>query len=1055
MAPTNQSQEDFLHVSLLGEFRITFGKTAVSITSPRHQSLLAYLILNRDKIHTRQQLAFLLWPDSTGTQALTNLRQTLFYLRQDIPGFTDIFQVERRTICWLADAPVQADVIAFETAVSQTQPPIATDSQKQQLIQAIASYQGDFLPDHYDDWVLAAREQLRQQYLYCLETLIHLLEAEPDVATAITYAQQLLAADPLHEEAYRRLMRLQAQNGHIATAIRTYHTCATILENELGVSPSLATQAVYEKLLQTTLPKVTPIPAQTPLVAREKAWYALQTAWQQARQGDPQFVLLQGEAGIGKTRLAEELRQWVARQRVMTLTSSCYAAQRRLPYAPITAWLRSDAIQKSLNRLDDRWLIELARLLPELLTKRPFLPQPDPLTEGWQQQHFFTALAQALLQASPPLLLFIDDLQWCDRDTLDWLQFLLHFDPHARFLLLGTVRSEEVDNTHPLHHWQHDLERNGRLHNIPLTRLNAASTQELAEQIVGDKLDSSQAEWLYTETEGIPLFVVEMARAALAQTESHPPHAISPLPEKMRAVLTMRLAQLSPSARELCDLAAVIGRSFTVDLLAAACDQDEEQLVTGLDELWHRRIVREQQGLAYDFSHDKLRQTAYAGLSEVRRRLLHRRVVDALSAGRSGSVDEVAHQMAAHYEEMGNYEAAITHYRRAAAVAARVYAHRETLEHLQCALALFSQIPADGELWVELIEQQASVLALMGEYEQARAVLETAVSHAPSKLHQVNLLYQQGDTWLAQQQQAEALVTFDRALALLAEGSGQNEDGWEQSWLEVQLRRSTLFYFTSRLDDLSDLIDQLHEPIAAHGTIDQRRRYLDARNMLVFRQKRYRLDADDVATCQEILTLAEASENSQVVASSQFSVGFGYLWAGEIDLAIVYFEQAQQQAVEGGNVYLQNQIAAYLTQAYRLMGDVKQVRLLVAKHEEIASQAQNPFYSGMLSGQRAWLSVQDGVWETAVSHGNHALAEWGTLPFPLQHIALWPLLAANIAQGKLADAVACASQMLAPMQQQLDEITTTELQQAIDAWEANQPELTQNHLHNALQLSKN
>jgi len=360
--------------------------------------------------------------------------------------------------------------------------------------------------------------------------------------------------------------------------------------------------------------------------------------------------------------------------------------------------------------------------------------------------------------------------------------------------------------------------------------------QELARHIVGDKLNSSQAEWLYAETEGIPLFVVEMARAALEQTGSHPPHAISSLPEKMRSVLTMRLTQLSPSARNLCDLAAVIGRSFTFDLLAAASTQNEEQIVTGLDELWHRRIVREQQGLAYDFSHDKLRQTAYAGLSEVRRRLLHRRVVEALATGCSGSMDEVAHQMATHYEEMGNYEAAISHYRRAAKVAARVYAHQETLDHLQHALALLSQIPADGEMWVKLIVQQASVLAMMGEYEKARAALETAVSHAPSKVHQVKLLYQQGDTWLAQQQQAKALITFNRALALLDEGAGQNEDGWEQPWLEVQLRRAALFYFTSRLDDLSDLIDQLREPIAAHGTIDQRRRYLDAHNMLVGEQ---------------------------------------------------------------------------------------------------------------------------------------------------------------------------------------------------------------------------
>ncbi len=211
MSSTNQAGDDLLQLSFLGEFRIEWGETAVTITSLRQQLLLAYLILNRDKTHTRQQLSFLLWPDSTEAQARTNLRQMIFHLRQDIPRFAEIFQVERRTICWLPDAPMRADLIAFETAylrirlfpvggveaVSQAQQSNDTDLQKQHLTQAIACYQGDFLPDHYDNWVLVAREYLRQQYHHALETLLQQLETEQEIPTAITYAQQLLAADPV------------------------------------------------------------------------------------------------------------------------------------------------------------------------------------------------------------------------------------------------------------------------------------------------------------------------------------------------------------------------------------------------------------------------------------------------------------------------------------------------------------------------------------------------------------------------------------------------------------------------------------------------------------------------------------------------------------------------------------------------------------------------------------------------------------------------------------------------------------------------------------------
>src|SRR5262249_26042215 len=145
-----------------------------------------------------------------------------------------------------------------------------------------------------------------------------------------------------------------------------------------------------------------------------------------------------------KTRLAEEMLAWAGRQGMTTASAHCYTAEGRLAYAPVTAWLRADAVQNSLASLDPIWLTELARLVPEVLTKRPRLPRPMPMTEGWQRQHFFEALARSVLNAHQPLLLLLDDLQWCDPETLEWLHYLLRFDPKARLLLIGTVRSEEA-----------------------------------------------------------------------------------------------------------------------------------------------------------------------------------------------------------------------------------------------------------------------------------------------------------------------------------------------------------------------------------------------------------------------------------------------------------------------------------------------------------------------------------------------------------------------------------------------------------------------------------
>jgi hypothetical protein len=165
-----------------------------------------------------------------------------------------------------------------------------------------------------------------------------LLESQRDYKGAIGHGQQLLRHDPLHEATHRRLMRLYALSGDRAGALRTYHACATILQRELGVGPSSATCEAYERLLQTeTRPMPAPmLPAWlVSLVGRDREWVQLRNSWQAAAAGGPRFVLVTGEAGIGKTRLAEELPAWAERQGIATASARCYAAEGGLAYAPV------------------------------------------------------------------------------------------------------------------------------------------------------------------------------------------------------------------------------------------------------------------------------------------------------------------------------------------------------------------------------------------------------------------------------------------------------------------------------------------------------------------------------------------------------------------------------------------------------------------------------------------------------------------------------------------------------------------------------------------------
>jgi DNA-binding SARP family transcriptional activator len=689
-----------LHIHLLGDFRLSYDDVPVTtVSTPRLQSLLAYLVLYHGAPQARRHLAFLFWPDSTEAQALTNLRNLLYHLRRALPDADHFLRADAQTLQWQPDSRFTLDVIGFRDALAQAERVENQAAIRNALEEALSLYQGDLLPSCYDDWLLSERERLSRSFIVALEKLILLLEDQRDYRTAIGHAQRLLRYDMLREETHRHLMQLHALTGDRAAALRAFHTCTTVLQDELGVEPSPATHKVYEQLLQTDempAPAPTEPLAVSPLVGRRQEWAKLQDAWRAASAGRPRFVLVTGEVGIGKTRLVEEMIRWAERQGIATATTRCYAAEGELAYAPVVAWLRA----RPLSPMEPVWRSEVTRLLPELLAEQPDLPPPGPLTEAWQRQRLFEALARAILGGSQPLLLLITALQWCDRETLEWLHYLLRYDAQARLLVVGTCRMEEMGDDHPLALLLESLRRDGQLTKIELDPLDETETASLVANLIGRQLDPALAACLYWETEGNPLFVVETVRVGLPdevqELETGELVCIPrPLPSRVQDAVTERLAQLTPPARELAGLAATIGRAFTFPVLAQASDKGEDYLVRVLDELWQRRILREQGAEAYDFGHDKLREMAYASLSAARRRLFHRRVAQALESVYAHDLDAVSGQIAVHYERAGQPERAALYYRRAAEMARRMRADDGATRYHRRALTLLEKVPAD------------------------------------------------------------------------------------------------------------------------------------------------------------------------------------------------------------------------------------------------------------------------------------------------------------------------------------------------------------------------
>lgn len=746
-----------LRVRLLGTFELSQGDARIALDAPRVQSLVAYLALHRRGRHPRQRIAFLFWPDSTEKQAQTNLRNVLHQLRRAVPSIDGYLEVGSRALAWRDAAPIGSDVAEFEEGLDRADREHATAAEPA-LEAALAVYGGDLLPGCYDEWLLAEQDRLRQRYVSALERLLALHAQAGVHDKAIRVAERLLRFDPLREDAHRSLIVAHIGRGDRARALRAYHECAAVLERELGITPGRLTRDAYEAALglDRSPPPVrgsTPAPSRgrrsmpaRSLVGREREWNVLMRAWDATRTGGARLVLIAGEAGIGKTRLVEELAQWMAQQGHATATARSYAAEGSLAFGPAIEWLRSDPLRASVAELDDATQSDLASLLPEITSGRSALAVGPALGERERRQRIYHAVVRAVQGVRRPLVLVADDLQWCDRETLELLHYLVRRSASGAMpplAVLGTVRREELDTNHPLHAIANGLIAAERLVTIELGRLDARDTATLAEQHVGRPLVAHEATALYRQTEGNPLFIIETLRTGW----SAPPRNAEPaghdaegerttvVSPKVQAIIESRLRQLSPEAMMLAGVAATIGREFTLDLLAGACDVEETSILQSLDELWRRRIIRARGIDGYDFSHDRIREVAYLDAGPLRRRAYHLRVARALEHLR-GDDPSAAGQLAWHYDRGGAPERAIAWYARAADAALQLSALDAVARVLRRALDLLQRLPdsheRDEQELVVRLKLGAALVALQGyasgemaeTYRRARALCE-------------------------------------------------------------------------------------------------------------------------------------------------------------------------------------------------------------------------------------------------------------------------------------------------------------------------------------------
>ncbi len=731
------------------------------------------------------------------------MRRTLSALKAAAP--LPWLRVEREQVALVCDDTVDCDIHRFEHCIAACPPGEALPCAgcRGRLEEAARLYQDDFMAGFtlrdsaaFDDWQFFQAEGYRNALARVLEALVRCASHAHDWPAAIGHARRWLAIDPLHEPAQRQLMLLYAWDNQRTAALRQYQECVRILDAELGVPPLAETVALHTAILtHQTPPPPTPTVAQPrllqesahavasptpPFVGREQEWATLQAAYQ-AVSARGRLIVVEGEAGVGKTALATTFAAAQARTGAAVLTAVCYAGEAALAYAPLAALLQHAAADPAQRRrlaaLEEVWLTEICRLQPtlaHLLERVPADLQPDPFAA---QSRFFDGLTHAvnaLLAGEPPGLLVLDDVHLADSATLDWLTYFVRRLAAQRLAVVLVWRSDDVPPGHRLRQLVGDSARQGATTVVELDRLSPAAVARWVEQALpsGRGDGGRLAQRLYVETEGLPYFVAEYLRL-LASDEDAWRGPAWPAPSGVRDFLHARLAPVTEVARQVLAAAAVVGRSFDLATVTAASGRSDDETITALEELLVHRLVLESGADQLDFSHAQLRQVVYADLTHLRRRLLHRRVADALAtqARRAGSEESAAGALTHHYQLGGDSEKAAHFAFMAGEQARRVYANRAAIDYFEQALAL--DTPQRCAAYTHL----GDLHTLLGEYGRAEhayaAALAVCAAGERAELeHRLGRLFERlGDATVAAQHFAAANALLPPAAPSLAPNS--------------------------------------------------------------------------------------------------------------------------------------------------------------------------------------------------------------------------------------------------------------------------------------------
>ena len=633
------------------------------LSSPQTQVAFARMTLERVEGTGRDQLADTIWPEGlpdTWASALRSVvsRVRAFVTFPDTPDGTPVIAQGGRYLLRLPPA-CRVDIECAEQeageAASAYESGSFTDARRL-ATSAVSCLRRPFLPEHEGEWAAGLRQHIEETLVSALETASLAAAALRDEHNALKFADDAVRRAPLRESAHRCRMTAHIAAGNRAEALRSYHELRRTLAEELGIDPAPETQAAFVTLLGSPAAAATRPAAPglsrsgargaAPFVGRRAELARLAEAWSQAEHGDSQLVLITGESGVGKTRLATEATRRVALSGGLVLFGQCDRGS-VVPYQPFV-----QALSGYLAATPESSLPELGPATRETLLGSPGRVAGE--LSAAKRGELLLGLTDLFVRvaAQQPVFFVLDDLDVADEDTLMVLRHVFRRRSEISLLLVATA-GEAAQRSGRLAADLHDIDRSGWLNRLPLRGMGEMEVQALVNQVVPGPclVEVPAPAQLIAETAGNAYLLLELVRWH-CENDGDGDGFSSAISEYASA----RLLALDPAPRQLLRIASAAGDRFELDLTAEAAELDEAQAVDALDVLVADGLVAEvvtkvqgyQQVHEYRFVHDVLRLAIYRQFSEARRRWLHTRMADAIELRRAGDLTRYSQTLADH-----------------------------------------------------------------------------------------------------------------------------------------------------------------------------------------------------------------------------------------------------------------------------------------------------------------------------------------------------------------------------------------------------------------------